>query len=401
MVNREARGLFEALRLQKLRAINYLLDHIKENPEKDIAVAVEIFEDVYVITPDNEIFEQNKNYDEDSKFTLNSPEILKSLCSFLDIWFYNQLSNKISFCFVSTNSVAKEGKTERAERLEVEFPKEQILTVLRSGDKNEIEKIASTIQKIITDFYKANYKEEKQNIELLDKLSANDWTDFLLQIDWVFEYSSLENLDKEVSEKIKDCTYYSAYQNKGLEEVIKARLLELIETYRLKEDRVFQLVRNSDVHLQFINSLLANKELSQDEVHKLWESIDKPSDFRNLEDKILSVCPSFSKERLNQLNRKAAIAKVEENSVKNSMQYLSLKYRVFTFCEEQLYNVTLKKTKREFTEEEINNILEDVNSKCISEFEALKKEYNYGVERNSIILELFIEFIDSCYLAFD
>lgn len=401
MVNREASGLFEALRLQKLRAINYLLDHIKKNPDKDIAVAVEILEDVYVKTLEEEIFEQNKNYDEESKFTLNSSEILKTFCSFLDIWFYNQLTDKIAFCFLSTNSIGKESATTRAKKLGISFPKEEILNELKSGDKEKIKKVSSIIRQIISDFYIENYPEEKQNIELIKGLSDDDWTDFLMQISWDFGNQSLEELDKEVTEKIKNCSFYSAYENKFLEDTIKAKLLEVVETFRLKKDKVFQLVRNADVQLAFVNSVFNSVELPLDEVHVLWETIEKPNDFRNLEDKIISVCPTFSKERLSQLNRKTAIAKVNEISLKNSQQYLSLKYRIFAFCEEELYVLTLKKTKIEFTEVEIDNIISQINTKCVLEFEALKKEFDYGVERNSIVLELFIEFIDSCYLAFN
>lgn len=56
MINREASGLIEALRLQKLRAIDYLLTNINSNPEKNVAVAIELYEDVYQKNEDGEIF---------------------------------------------------------------------------------------------------------------------------------------------------------------------------------------------------------------------------------------------------------------------------------------------------------------------------------------------------------
>lgn len=75
MIDREASALIEALRLQKLRAIEYLLININANSEKNVAVAIELYEDVYQKNEEVEIFEQNKNYDPKSKFTLNSDEI--------------------------------------------------------------------------------------------------------------------------------------------------------------------------------------------------------------------------------------------------------------------------------------------------------------------------------------
>lgn len=401
MIDREASGLIEALRLQKLRAIEYLLVNINANPEKNVAVAIELYEDVYQKNEDGEIFEQDKNYDRASKFTLNSEEILKSFCSFIDIWTYNEFSPDIKFCFLSTNSIGKEGISARTKKTKVTLPNEPLLNELSSLDDVRIRQVGQIVKDLVFDFYFENYPEEKSTIEFLKKLSLDDWVKFLKQITWLFGFPEIGEVEMSVIEKIKNCIYYSNVDNDNQEETIKAKLLELIEKKSIEKDRLFKLVQKADVQVSFQNAIYNSRNLQIDDVHILWDTIDKPTDFRNLNDKILQVCPTFSPERLKQLNRQAAIAKVFESNHKTSSQYLALKYRVFNFCETELFSKTSSKSKIVFHQDEIEFIIKDITVNCIKEFEELKKDFTYGVERNSIITELFIEFIDSCYLAFD
>lgn len=402
MIDREASGLIEALRLQKLRAIEYLLININTNQEKNVAVAIELYEDVYQKNEDGEIFEQNKNYNPNSKFTLNSEEILKSFCSFIDIWTYNEFSSDIKFCFLSTNSIGKEGLSSRTKKLGVTLPEESLLEELASLDDTRIKKIAQLVKDLVFDYYEVNYPDEKSTIEFLRKLTLDEWTKFLKQISWLFGFPEINEVENSVIKLIKDCTYYSSVDNENQEETIKAKLLELIEKKSIQKDRLFKLVQKADVQLSFQNAIYnIIKPLKLDDVHTLWDTIEKPTDFRNLNDKILQVCPDFSHDKLKQLNRQAAIAKVFESNHKSSSQYLALKYRVFNFCETELFSKTENKSKTIFSQDEIETIIREITVNCIKEFEDLKKDFTYGIERNSVITELFIEFIDSCYLAFD
>ncbi|WP_109438657.1 hypothetical protein [Aquimarina sp. AU119] len=398
MINREAKDLIEAIRLQKLRALEYLLDHLEDKGESDIAVAIEILEDVYVRKEKSEMFEQNKNYDPSSKFSLNSEEILKSFCSFLDVWVYNQLSTNISFCFLSTNSIAKERQTERSRNLKINFPSEKILEVLATGNDEKIKEVSCFVKSIVTDYYQKNFIDETSTLNVLDSMDLDSWNGFLSQIKWIFGYKSVEEINKSLIEKIKNCRYYSKFHH-GKEEDIKAKLLEVIEQKSIKEDYVFRLVNKSDIKLQFSYSELENQNLTQDDVYLLWTTIEKPDDFRNLGEKILAVCPSYNSKKLKNLERKASIAKIEENKLRNSPKYLALKYRVYDYCANALLDMIDGKST--FTEAEINIIISAIDKECVEQFKELKKDFDYGIKRNTIILELFVEFIDSCYLAFD
>ena len=273
---------------------------------------------------------------------------------------------------------------------------------MASLDDTRIKKIAQLVKDLVFDYYEVNYPDEKSTIEFLRKLTLDEWTKFLKQISWLFGFPEINEVENSVIKLIKDCTYYSSVDNKNQEETIKAKLLELIEKKSIQKDRLFKLVQKADVQLSFQNAIYnIIKPLKLDDVHTLWDTIEKPTDFRNLNDKILQVCPDFSHDKLKQLNRQAAIAKVFESNHKSSSQYLALKYRVFNFCDTELFSKTENKSKTIFSQDEIETIIREITVNCIKEFEDLKKDFTYGIERNSVITELFIEFIDSCYLAFD
>lgn len=403
MIDREAKGLIKALRLQKLRAVLHLLNHIENNPDEDIAVAIEIIEDVYVLKEDSETFEQNKNYDPNSKFTINSEEILNSICSFLDIWVDNELSESLNFCFLSTNLIGKESNTNRTNRLKLNLPKEKIIEELKSNDEARIKAVGLIVKEIVFDYYKEKYtdnSDSERTINALPFISDESWYGFLKQIDWIFGYVSVEELERLVISKIQSCKYYSKYDNKEQQNQIKANLIDLVEEQTLKKQKHFRLIGLSHVELKFANAIYQRTGLAIDNVYKLWEKIDKPTDYRNLRDKILAVCPNYNSKKLAQLERTASMAKVSESSLKNSTKYLALKYRVFDFCDREL-DKSIIENNNVFTEEEIEKIIDVINKGCLIEFEDLKTQYDYGISRKGVIFELFIEFIDSCYLSFD
>ena len=272
MLKRDTPILFEALRLQKLRAVLHVLNHLESKPDEEIAVAIEILEDVYIVEEGKESFEQNKNYDSDSSFTLNSKEILNSFCSFIDIWVEYELSPVMHFCFLSTGGIAKENSTERIKKLGVTLPEEKILEELSSNDQNRICKIAKVSKAIIFDYYKEKYSthaDTQKTISILPSITDETWLGFLMQIEWIFGHIEVEELEKIVSEKIKLSPLYSRYENKEQVETIKSGLLDLIEKKTLSKHKFFRLVQKDEVELRFSNATYQKNQLRQDDVHEL------------------------------------------------------------------------------------------------------------------------------------
>ncbi|MFC4218977.1 hypothetical protein [Flagellimonas marina] len=403
MQNREATDLIEAIRLQKLRAAEIILDYMDRHKDGQIAVALEIFEDVYAKNANQELFEQNKNYDPESTFSLNSEEILKSICSFFDIWCYHELNPNILFCFLSTNKIAKERKSTRSEKLNLNFPSKPILELLSNRGTSLSEEVSELVKRMVLSFYTDSYGEKnRKNIEILDQLSEKVWLSFLSQINWVFGHPEVKELESRVITKIKGYELFSAYENQGQEEVIKSSLLDLVEKKSTNPDRLFRLVFESDVRNVFLELSNSQKKILEvDEVHKLWETIEKPTDTRNLSEKILNVCPNFNPERIKRYERKASIAKAEEKKLKNSPKYLALKYRVFEYCDGKLFDEISQLESGELSEDKLIFLIDTIRKGCVKEFNQLKEDYDYGFNRESIIMELFLEFVDSCYLSFE
>jgi len=286
--------------------------------------------------------------------------------------------------------------------LGITFPTEKILIELGSENTDRIKSVIQVVKSIIIDFYTENYGVEINMIKSLNDLSEDLWLDFLNQIKWIFEYPSVAELDKEVSENIKNSKYYSSIYNEETCDSIKSSLLDLVETRSYQLGKTFRLVSPSDIKLIFSQQAsLKNSNLESDEVHKLWQNIEIPDDVRNFSEKILAVCPDFNAKRLSLYERKVAMAKVEEERLKNETQYLALKYRIFDFCDQKLFDVISSIKVKTIPEKQLIDIIESINNECTQEFKQLKRQYNYGIDRNSVVLELFLEFVDSCYLAFD
>ena len=87
-INREAGDKAKGPRLQRLRCISLFLDAITKSDDPHFYAAVEHKEDVYLKDGRTGIdyLEQNKNFDSETSFTLNSPNILNTLVGFCDMW---------------------------------------------------------------------------------------------------------------------------------------------------------------------------------------------------------------------------------------------------------------------------------------------------------------------------
>lgn len=85
-IDRGASDATKGFRLQKLRAINLMLDLYNLGQATTFYSAVEYTEDVYLAYADRdcseEYFEEDKNYDAETGFSLNSHEVKNSLVSF-------------------------------------------------------------------------------------------------------------------------------------------------------------------------------------------------------------------------------------------------------------------------------------------------------------------------------
>lgn len=413
MINREASDSQKGFRLQKVRAISVMLDLIEIHDNPHVYSATEYYEDVYVkdstIGSESEVFEENKNYDPDSIFTVNSHEVKNSVVSFIDIWIEKgyAISKKIFFNFYATNSIGKERQTTLSKSEEIELPEKPILEYLVDGDLNDT--IIDVIKVFIIAEYREQYKkrEGEGHLAIIETWSNEEWRKFFSKICWLFGQSNENELKEEVIKKIKDCKHFSVQYCDGFENQIFDTLMEKFDSRYNVEDPLDRFIYGAEVESVFkdirINALSETKiRLQDDEVWKMWSNLPEPNDKRNLPEKVLEVCPVFSQRAIARLAIKVTRNYVETENIKADKNFLSYRYRVYEDCQDTLDSILDEVEEGSvITEKDIKLWIDRLKESAKNTMQELSKNYQYN-HNNQVLLEgVILELFDTCFLSFD
>lgn len=403
LINREASEKTKGFRLQKFRAISLILEAIEKSDSAHIYAAIEHQEDIYLNnsskTASLEKFEENKNYSAYSSFTLNSPEVLNTLVSFLDIYIKWGMSENLFLGFYSTNKIGKEHSTTSSLVQKIKFPPVPLLNYLKEKDfkaPNHIEILA----KVISAEYKNQYN-TGGNYNLINSFSEDEWIRFFNRIDWKFEQPNEIQLKQLVLEQIKNCKFYNnMHFNK--EEFILDSLLENFDEKQMNKDLTEKFVTSSDIELIFkkIEGLSKAECKVADPVHKLWDEISLPSDKRNLIDKILSVYKNFDENKIGMLSRRLQRSKLEAETFKDDKSFLSMRYRIYEKCEAELAKM-IETNRQSFDNKLIMKWIDDLKDVAKNEINSLSNEFYYSFQSESIVEGIILDLFDKCFLAFD
>lgn len=400
IINREASEKTKGFRLQKLRAIELILDSAEKSDRAFVSAATEYKEDVYLKTYDenntNEHLEENKNYDSDTSFTLNSRQILNTLVAFIDLYIRWERSNNIVFGFYSTNNIGKEKSTERTNRLGIVFPDEPILQKL--SEKKIDDKIIQIIQKLLLTEYNLQY-DEKGYFSVIKNFDLIDWTIFINKIDWKFEQPNEELLENIVLNKIKNSRLFN-HRLLNKEKIILSQLIDLFDTKQNVLDKTERFVNTSDVKVVFlVTESKENAEFkASDPVFKMWYGL-APSDKRNIAEKINDVCSNFDKQQLANLVRKVSRFRYESDQFSSDKSFQSLKYRIFECCLDKLLFL-LKNDSGSINEELIHEWITILKDEARRNINDLSKDYYYSLKSDTVIEGIILELFDHCYLTF-
>jgi hypothetical protein len=416
-IYRGASDKTKGFRLQKIRAIKLMIEEINKNDKQLFYTAIEVTEDVdhtVVTESHNESrVEELKAYD-NSAFTLQSEAVKNTLVSFLDIYFNNwQASDNVKLGFYTTATIGKEKKKVQLGNETFSPPSEPILKIFQYGgllDQNTFNYFKATmLEEYKSQYYKAptpgsnNYNEElaKQQIKLdnshyslLENLTLDEANTFLAQIYWHFDDEDNEKLKMTVLNLIKEC-HLSNINNEGKEETIFCELMELLD--ERQNDKVFskKFITGSDVKIVFKN---AESNISIDILDPSWEKYSDElkhiTDKRNLGEKLIAVCPSFSEKLQKAYARQACTVKIERNHGKS---FLALKYRIFLVCDEYL----ALNQKESYTQSEIINAIDEMLSTSSGTIESLKNDYKYQVSNEVVIKNIIYDLFDECFIAMD
>ncbi|MDC9503522.1 MULTISPECIES: hypothetical protein [unclassified Pseudoalteromonas] len=414
-IYRGASDKTKGFRLQKIRAIKLMIEEIIKNDRQLFYTAIEITEDVdhtIVNESHNESrVEELKAYD-NSAFTLQSEAVKNTLVSFFDIYFKNwQSSDNVKLGFYTTATIGKEKKKVLFNGTNLAPPAQPILKIFSDGgplDQSTFEYFKATIlEEYRSQYFKtpnpksANYAQElarQQNkldnsyFPILKNLTLEEANNFLDKIYWHFDDEDNDALKASVLQLIKTCPL-SNLSNEDKEETIFCELMELLD--ERQNDNVFsnKFITGSDVKMVFKN---AESSISVELLDPSWERYHEESqritDKRNLGDKLMSVCPDFSKQLHGIYSREACTVKIDTNSGKS---FLALKYRVFLACAEYL----ALNAQSTYTQDEIITAIGNMLEKSTATIEALKNDFTYRVSNEVIIKSIIYDLFDECFIA--
>lgn len=402
VINREAGDSGKGFRLQAIRAIKLMMESVNGDANSVFFTAVENVEDVsHLEISDGEAlkyYEEDKNYDPSSNFTIFSPPVINTLVSFFDIYIdHLQASDRVYLGFYSTRNIGKERKTVLSNGDTVTLPSRPLLELLTTPESLECKEI-QLVKTILIDEYVSQYsgKDINGNLETLQSITTDQFLKFLKQVKWHFGQEDEEELEQTVIKDIqKSPLYHSAHV--GKEGSIFALLFNQLSRQQNKHHLIDKLVHSADVKLAFkdAESIIPDKSLDP-----TWRYLEELSgeinDKRNLADKVLNMINDYPEVRLTRLARKACRSKIEESESDRS--FLSLKYRVYEACQDYFYSERYEEPKEN---SEIDKIFSELLTRSVGIVEKLKGDYHYSVSNEVAIEGIVLDLFDRCFLAFE
>ena len=403
-INREAGDKTKGYRLQRLRAVQLMLNKMKESDKVAVYAATEYLDDVFTrtVNADGEVSEYSegdKDYGSKKSFSFNSNEVKNSLVIFLDSWFSNKLSSRLHFGFYTNIQSGKEYNTKALQEMGVELPKMPIIQVLIKRDYSD-ENLLPTIKKILLEEYRDQYKdrEEKGYLENIEKWDDTLWLDFLNRIDWKFGQEDDVELEKTLLHEIKESKFYNSNLD-GREEYVLGALLQEFERKENEEDFLVRLVNDSDVKVKFLEIATHNYK-NEDPIYEEWERIEQPIDKRNINEKIITVCPDYNERKIAIFARKIGAVKVEFSRIDNKEKG-SYQYRIFEACESLLFDLLESHKGKDITPEVIDDWLAQLEECAEAHLVDKSKDFVYAFSNKDTLKKVILELFDSCFLAFD
>jgi hypothetical protein len=402
IINREAHDKSKGFRFQRLRAVSLMLDSMQETESPYIYCAIENIGDIHLHASSNEntddYFEEDKDYDSSSAFSINSTQILKSIISFIDVWHKFELSPSLYFGFCTTANVAKEKYTKTLKDLGVTLPSIPILNILSNKEFIDFAYIQE-IKKIIITAYKKEYSSHNSNgyFEFLTNWSNSTWQEFLNRITWFFGTDDENEIEAALVEKLKLCSFYTDLI-RGKENLVISLLVDKFDKKQNQLDFADRFVHSSEIIL-VAKQIESGEYKLPDPAWQMWKELSEPIDTRNISDKVFAVSLNFNKKILNSWCRNVSLSRYEQESFKHDKSILSLKYRLFHFCYEKL-SKTISKSKK-FSNEELEDCVNNLVIEAVKYVEELSIDYKYGLGSTHSIKGIILELVDSCFLAFD
>lgn len=402
IINREAVSKTKGFRLQKIRLIELILREIEKKDNAHVYGAIELLEDINLDSSESNksetYLEENKNYNKESTFTINSSEVLNTLVIFCDIWSNKwRFDNKLKFGFYSTNSIGKENVTEFIKSNNLKLPNKPVLELLSNCaviDSSTLE----LIKYLLINEYNNQYGIKNPNrVELVKKIENSKWNEFFKLIDWKFGEEDDKTLKEKVIEDIKNCRYFSS-EHQGKELNIFSELMEIVEERQFLMNPTERFVYKSDVENIFLKvQMNLNTERGDDPVWKQWKNLE-PSETRNIKEKIIAICKTYSQKKIGLKSLVAARGHCDKREYEKDKSFMSLRYRVYEIAMKKIVSLNIE---GEYTDIEVESFFNEILGDAIEEIKKLRISYKYSRYSDDIIEGILHELFDSCFLSLD
>ncbi|WP_162799843.1 NACHT domain-containing protein [Pedobacter jeongneungensis] len=246
-IKREAGDKTKGFTLQKQRAISLALDELEHVDNVSVNVAIEYKGDVYLQNGKNGYVEEEKNYHKDTKFTLNSNQILNTMVYFLQLWLDSEKSASSRFGFFSTNQIGSEGISDRSKKLDITFPNYSILEKIVTHQVEQDKQDLAILSSFIFDEYKIQYDPTNS-----PTLNDSELIQFLQQISWQFNQPDEKSYEDILLKKIKSSKFYTDPQNRFAPNHIYAELMLALEKKQDQGDLLQKFLSKADIELAFL-----------------------------------------------------------------------------------------------------------------------------------------------------
>lgn len=401
VINREAGDKTKGFRFQKLRAAIRFLQRIDSNRDGLVHCAMELLEDSVLIDGSNGATisgEENKYYS--SSLSFNSSAIKNTIVAFLDLYFtFGQTSDLKLGVYASAKVAQERISTEMRNDLGITSSqtlygilKKLVENVRLSPDELTIARSLSTTE------YISQYKNKKEAgfLSLLEAMTTEDFRAFLEGIDWSISEETNEALEQSALDAIKTSRFFT-HRHANLESFLLSSLLNELEKRSgrpVPSDRIL----NTDTIRNIFNEILLgpNTEFRiEDPAVEQWDEI-AANDFRNLEEKILSVCPNFSPSKLKVLARVCSLARNIEQEGQREMK--GLLRRILDVCETELLGMP---STQEMTERQVLDAIDHLTKVAEQHITTLQTTYRYRQRDHHSIKGAVLTLFDDCFLALD
>jgi hypothetical protein len=412
VINRDVALQSKGPRLQRLRAVLFLIRALSGYPETNFLACVEFQGDVFATRGDTnqceEYHEENKNYDPDIAFSMNSNEVLNTLVSFCDCWIGKQCSKTVKFGFYTPNHFTKERTTQANSAAGIVWPDDPILAHLSAEQIDD--SVLKCAKAAIIAEYEVQAKKHKNavsdtpglplvNLERIRRWDDARWRDFFGQIEWRFGEDDTESIIPTIVDAIQRSPFYNEQLANREGQIISA-LLNLIDSRQVNKDAMQRFVYASDVRVAFME-VSAGTVLLSDPAWEAWEQLAQPTDSRNLADKVTNVCPNVSTADLARWTRKAASSLIEQQTLAEDKRVLSLKFRIFDACEETLQQLKASFSQNGLTNSEVNDCLAKLVESAKLRYRDCTQTYNYSLKSEDSIQSMVYALFEGCFLNFD